>query len=106
MGKNYYTADGRHIGKFSAAGVYCHDCKATLCKIGKDGIHKERSAWYMACPSCTKLEDQLPTVCSFTWAMEPNELIGKAVMVRDEYGRYETTISFGRSLRLAPFHFY
>lgn len=43
MGTNFYYRKNReeiHIGKRSAAGPYCWDCKRTLCKGGKDRIHE------------------------------------------------------------------
>jgi hypothetical protein len=57
-----------HIGKRSAAGLYCWDCNLTLCKDGNDGVHKAPSngvhhtflglnssgKWYDECPGCGK----------------------------------------------------
>jgi hypothetical protein len=106
VGTNFYTSDGQHIGKRSAAGVYCERCKQTLCKDGPQGIHKGQSAWHKACPSCDTPSDELPTASSFTWAMVPAELIGKTVMVQDEYGAYSTLINFGEMVRATQFHWY
>lgn len=51
MGTNFYTIDITknekidhmdpefHIGKRSAAGLYCWDCDITLCKDGKEFVH-------------------------------------------------------------------
>lgn len=69
MGTNYYVFnlkkpgnEGRHIGKKSAAGLYCWDCKITLCKAGNEFIHKGchhsigcNCGWYSKCPVCGKL---------------------------------------------------
>jgi hypothetical protein len=59
MGTNFYVRGFRrsddpehHIGKRSAAGGYCWDCKITLCKDGESGIHYGRSDWYDSCPKC------------------------------------------------------
>lgn len=48
-----------HIGKRSAAGHYCWDCRLTLCKDGEDGLHQScrheigcRCRWFNACPQC------------------------------------------------------
>ena len=57
-----------HIGKRSAAGMYCWDCDVTLCKEGKDGVHKgsdigfshgidayleaSKRRWHECCPNC------------------------------------------------------
>lgn len=52
MGTNYYARGYRriadmdpqyHIGKRSAAGLYCWDCGKTLCKDGESGIHFDKS---------------------------------------------------------------
>ena len=54
--KNDYSQD-YHIGKRSAAGPYCWDCKQTLCKSGETGIHYDKSGWYATCPKCGKKYD-------------------------------------------------
>ena len=63
MGTNFYTLKKEHIGKRSAAGLFCWDCMITLCKNGNEGIHygckEHRSAlcncgWYDKCPKCGK----------------------------------------------------
>lgn len=51
-----------HIGKRSAAGLYCWDCDITLCRRGKELIHHApsrwtvgvmpRDDWHEACPEC------------------------------------------------------
>lgn len=57
-----------HIGKRSAAGLYCWECGLTLCKEGEGSIHKgkmqnwpaiifdgikiDTSEWYDSCPNC------------------------------------------------------
>jgi len=77
MGTNFYWAGENvrystdpliHIGKRSAAGMYCWDCGVTLCKGGEDDIHSGssrlyrrgdengtyyvRNDWYDECPKC------------------------------------------------------
>lgn len=65
MGTNFYIngqewLDGVrddptvHIGKRSAAGLYCFDCGVTLCKDGTRGVHLGRSEWHDKCPKCGK----------------------------------------------------
>ena len=38
MGTNFYLNE-RHVGKRSAAGWYCWDCKQTLCADGEHNVH-------------------------------------------------------------------
>ena len=38
MGTNFYTTKGVHIGKRSAAGMYCWHCRTTLCEQGEEGV--------------------------------------------------------------------
>jgi hypothetical protein len=42
----------------SAAGLYCWDCRTTLCKDGERGIHTGWSSFYDACPKCEKTRDE------------------------------------------------
>jgi hypothetical protein len=41
-----------HIGKRSAAGIYCWDCGLTLCLDGERAIHSGDARWSDACPKC------------------------------------------------------
>lgn len=119
MGTNYYAKNcAVHIGKRSAAGLYCWDCGQTLCKGGTRHIHGGHSQWYAACPSCgkapsgdhnaaymelgfQKAADTKPTgvsTCSsFSWAIKPGEL-SKYRAVWDEYGRRMTRRQFEKML--------
>jgi len=79
MGTNFYLNEngksGQHIGKRSAAGLYCWDCRITLCMGGPGNVHHGDSryreeapttgwcptcrrdtatAWFKACPMCGK----------------------------------------------------
>ena len=97
------TADGEsidlHIGKRSAAGLYCWDCRLTLCLLGEQEIHGRTCDvnWAKSCPKCgqapaeAKLSDQghpaglelgfakaateqpagVRGCSSFRWAMDP-----------------------------------
>jgi len=59
-----HTAKGRFslenpgilIGVRRSAGLYCWDCKLTLCKGGDEAIHKkgDDSLWHEKCPRCGK----------------------------------------------------
>jgi len=54
-----------HIGKRSAAGLYCHECGTTLNKHGTDHVHNcKYSEWYEVCPICGK---EGTPICSFRW---------------------------------------
>lgn len=112
MGTNFYRDsehDG-HIGKRSAAGPYCWDCRLTLCKDGETGVHNSSSRWYAACPRCGQKPRTEPLVTSavgrelgfnngepgpqsgvagcssFTWAVDPSTF-DLTLPVEDEYGR-------------------
>lgn len=63
MGTNFYvrchghvSATGKpiHIGKRSAAGLYCYSCKVSLCKDGEKGVNHSISKWHDQCPKCSK----------------------------------------------------
>jgi hypothetical protein len=70
MGTNFYVAGHAndsspkfHLGKRSAAGMYCWDCHKTLCKAGEARIHytsgyglfgNHDQEWHKACPNCGK----------------------------------------------------
>lgn len=127
MGTNFYFM-GEHVGKQSAAGLYCWNCHETLCKDGKDGIHKGKSEWHEACPKCGLMPKSwkerepmkgISTVCSFTWAMEP-EVFQKKLKswnrfrflwklgifenpLKDEYGGQIE--NFSEVLKYAPIQF-
>jgi hypothetical protein len=84
-----------HLGKRSGAGMFCWDCRVTLCKGGNEMLHTGRSEWFDRCPLCHKSErDRIPTrfdralsaeeapeavtdrngvsyCCSFSWAQNP-----------------------------------
>ena len=89
----------RHIGKRSAAGDYCWDCKRTLCPGGEAMIHYEADPWPKTCPSCGKSKEEegwtsaagrelgfnssppgpktgVRSASSFCWAMNPKDFWG------------------------------
>ena len=67
-----------HIGKRSAAGLYCDKCEVTLCKDGVAGVHHSKSSWHSRCPKCGASKSAKGTrvrcSCSFSWAMRPEEV--------------------------------
>ena len=94
-----HTNPSVHIGKRSAAGIYCWDCHQTLCMQGEEAIHYSgRNEFYDKCPKCGKepIKEELSesaagrelgfnkdeprrkkgvaSCCSFTWAMSPDDL--------------------------------
>jgi hypothetical protein len=72
VGTNFYVRGwkGRdhmdpqfHIGKRSAAGLWCWDCGVTLCKDGPTRVHHDKCPhndpfcncrWHKSCPECGK----------------------------------------------------
>ena len=131
MGCNFNSLKGDHIGKRSAAGLYCWDCKQTLCKEGEKNIHEddEHSHWYKRCPKCGQkpAEETLSenaagrelgfnkkppgkktgvkSCSSFTWAIEPVRL--KTIKkITDEYGRTYSINSFKKILEECPVQFF
>ena len=132
MGTNFYVDNhGRsdnpkwHLGKRSAAGLYCWDCNMTLCKDGEKYIHYSNHEWYEACPKCGKepMEEGwngsagrelgfnsepfqkktgVASCSSFTWARK----LGKVQKIEDEYSRKYTRKEFEEMLEECPVQYY
>ena len=135
MGTNFYWYtkndeewEGPHIGKRSAAGMFCWSCNRTLCIGGPDAVHEGHSGWHDACPSCgarpvkeglksgpaavelgfAEPRAEAPTdvrgASSFTWAQEPDDVLRTlrswpdTEIVIDEYGRKMTGAEFTKML--------
>lgn len=123
MGTNFYfgSNEGPHIGKRSAAGLFCWDCGVTLCKGGKSAVHHHGYGHHDCCPKCGKektagggnrsasIELGFAKPCSerpagvgscssFRWAMSLGEFLEEArsrdVFVVDEYGRRLDPVDF------------
>ena len=126
MGTNFYTKDGTHIGKWSAAGLYCWDCGVTLCKGGEEGVHYG-VGYFDHCPTCKKrpkkegwngsmgrelgFNESGPAkkagVCScasFTWAV-PRSDIKELPLIVDEYGHKYSRKEFSAVLDECPIQF-
>jgi len=132
MGTNFYVKGHRHnddpkyhIGKRSAAGLYCWDCGATLCVGGESRVHYG-GPLYDKCPICGKarIEESLEqssagrelgfnkskprkktgvsSCSSFTWARD----IGKIQKIVDEYGTVYTRAEFEAMLLECPIQFH
>lgn len=127
MGTNFYTLNGRHIGKRSAAGIYCWDCNISLNNKGATYVHDKDVEWYEVCPICGKKvelngwdnatgkelgfskikgkQTGVTTCCSFTWAILPKKC-KKLKGIKDEYGRKYTYEEFQEELEFCPIQFY
>lgn len=123
--KEYYGADGKeyelHIGKRSAAGLYCWDCDETLIIGGKSMIHHGNTGVYDTCPRCgqkrgnenmedtsaglelgfsknkksTQRKTGVKTCSSFTWSKQPSDIAAKDIKyIWDEYGTKYTKKEF------------
>lgn len=145
MGTNYYIkgydkrqSDGEcvyddcdpavHIGKRSAAGLFCFDCGVTLCKGGKERIHFSQYDWHDACPQCGKTRDEekltessaglelgfnknatakktgVKSCSSWTWAMNKQDQLNQrlAEMGQDPQGKCVVN-EYGDEFTLAEF---
>ena len=131
MGTNYYILkeDGTHVGKKSAAGLYCWNCSVTLCKGGDRGIHCSSNEWYEKCPKCGKIpseeslesssagrelgfnkleykkKTEVASCSSFTWAINPEE-IRKVRKIKDEYGKKYSKKEFEQMLLECPIQYF
>lgn len=113
-----------HIGKRSAAGLYCWDCNLTLQIGGLAELHYGRTGQHKACPKChqepvveslnrssggvelgfAKPRDSRPwgvrSCSSFTWAQDPTvvrricEERPGERLIVDEYDRHCTCAEF------------
>ena len=133
MGTNFYAGsdsynEDQHIGKRSAAGPYCWDCRITL-KIGGEAKVHYGGGFYDACPKCGATASKeditsssagrelgfnksapmakrgVASCSSFTWAMKPDALEGYSE-VTDEYDRHYTMQEFFQVLEECPIRFY
>jgi len=141
MGTNFYwigrqTDDPKnHIGKRSAAGLYCWDCETTLCKYGSARIHYGDSPWNNSCSICGQSKDNesltdstagrelgfnnskpkkktgVSTCCSFTWTYMKHlkeierYLPSAEKIIMNEYGEEFTAGEFMDVLQECPIQF-
>lgn len=132
MGTNFYIGKKNpiHIGKRSAAGLFCWDCNKTLCDDEKD-IHKSSSSWAEKCPYCGKSpikeglknsavgvelgfsnaisgkKTGVSSCSSFSWAIKPDEFVTmKGIRIFDEYGKEYTRKEFKQVLLSCPIKYY
>jgi len=114
-----------HIGKSSAAGMWCFDCNVTLKKGGIEQVHHscdcpdrhglhERIAcdrhWHKACPQCGKpaiddwskrLDYPIRPCSSFSWAMDPMKFMLKALKAKSAFRQIED--EYGRKYTMKNF---
>ena len=132
MGTNFYTLTGEHIGKRSAAGMYCFDCGISLCIAGWKRVHYSSGPqeWYSKCPKCGKEPEKedlgisaaglelgfnknttqkktgVQSCSSFTWAISTSKLEKLPdPIIKDEYDRHYTKELFFEMLSSYPIHF-
>jgi len=141
MGTNFYFSHygydedeerGQHIGKRSAAGYYCWDCKTTLCEDGILGVHHGKN-FFDKCPLCGKVKKEeslskssagrelgfnktapraktgVRSCSSFTWAINPAELDNfpkRKKLIQNEYGDRFTLAEFLQILQECPIQFF
>ena len=136
MGTNFYMLkkatglQSNHIGKRSAAGMYCWDCNQSLCKTGNNGVHQGKSEWHSSCPKCGKkfIEEDfnnssagrelgfnkskpkakkgVASCSSFRWAIDPEEFLkSKIKVIKDEYGQKFTREEFEQILLECPIQY-
>ena len=116
--------DSTHIGKRSAAGLYCWRCNVTLCKSGVEGIHRGHAGWHETCPVCGDVKQEsdphssglvelgyatphetrpttgVSSCSSFSWAQDPETVLQYCaqhpdrLVVRNEYGAEYTGQEF------------
>jgi hypothetical protein len=127
MGTNFYTLRGKHIGKRSAAGLYCWNCNITLCKEGEQNVHSsfgyvvrddgkgvlesladminyQNQFWYEECPRCHEKTNVKPC-SSFSWDVNPSK-ISKLKYIKSEYGDKLTKDEFLNMLDGCPIRFF
>lgn len=139
MGTNFFLVEKNdfefsdpafHIGKRSAAGIWCWDCGVTLYIGGVGELNgKGDAGWYDKCPQCGKSRDDeelsnssagrelgfnksnpikktgVKSCSSFNWAMCPSileKLPTRGKPIRDEYGRFYSLKDFYAVLSECP----
>ena len=117
MGTNFYIRGRRqewpganaHIGKRSAASLFCWDCGVTLCADGPDAIHDGKSKMLDACPKCGKKKPDsedltqssagrelgfntsapgrktgVRSCSSFRWGIDPKTILESLITIGDD----------------------
>ena len=119
MSTNFYTEDGRHIGKRSMAGKFCRACSISACDssydrmhdknlYGADAVHYTPAKFLYSCPVCGKDLTESYT-CSFSFAMRPKELqtyLDNGGVVEDEYGRIYSREQFSEEIKGCGIKYY
>jgi len=116
MSTNFYLDKQRkkHIGKRSAAGLYCWDCNISLCKKGADYVHHwtKKEDWYKSCPKCgksyeigNKLGKGVSPCTSFTWAIKREDISKRKRFIYDSNGKKWTIKEFNKMVNECPIQF-
>lgn len=110
MGTNFYL-NKEHVGKRSAAGLYCWDCRLTLCRSGESMVHFGGNRdFFLSCPKCGVKPKT--TCCSFSWAMKEDDMNRRLARSRkpkpiiDEYENEYTIEEFGKVLDECPIRYF
>ena len=133
MGTNFYFDEPRnedtHIGKRSAAGLFCWDCEITLCMGGPNAVHEDTHEWFDRCPMCGKEPEKegvkgsvgrelgwndqpmvrkhgVRSCSSFTWDMPPLEVVEQINSGREVYDEYGRTVKLQEVMRECPIHIF
>ena len=119
MSTNFYTEDGKHIGKRSMAGKFCHDCGVSACDNAYDSlqnrdiygawaVHYASAKFLYRCPICGKDLTESYT-CSFSFAMKPKDLqayLDSGGLVEDEYKRMYSREQFSEEIKGCGIKYY
>lgn len=102
MSTNFYLhtkGDVIHIGKRSAAGLYCRKCNITTCTAGEEHVHTGKGSFSKTCLECFR--PVTTSICSFSWAIAPHKL---ALIHRHDLDS-KIFDEYGTPIRLLDFEF-
>lgn len=105
--------DGAHIGKRSAAGMFCFNCNETMCDGGKEKVHHSGFDFYTICPKCG-CKPEYTYSFRFQWSKDFwKELFAEVdeLDIYDEYDEHFTKQQFleeeiGNAAKACPNNFW